>query len=443
MNLITYPGTPLHGEISLPGDKSLSHRAALFAALADGESRIENFLVSGVTQAMLEALTVLGVKWVLEGKTLVIDGCGVRGFHNPVASLDCGNSATTTRLLAGALAASGISAVIDGSPGLRRRPMDRIVEPMQKMGVNIQSTGGKVPLVLHPSTFPLHALNYTLPVASAQIKTCLLLAALAADGPTILRESAFSRDHTERMLRSMGVKVTTEKVNDNGCAQYQTILTPPKPLSLSPLSISLPGDFSSAAFLIIAALITPDSSITIRQVGLNPGRTGLLDALLAMGADIHITKQSDHNGEPVGDLTVRHSKLQATHITGDLVVRMIDEFPVFAVASAYATGTTMVSDASELRHKESDRISALCQELSVLGVQATETPDGFTIQGGKIPVGGKIQPHGDHRLAMSMAVAGLAAREPVTIQDADITAESFPEFIPTLQELGAKLATAS
>jgi 3-phosphoshikimate 1-carboxyvinyltransferase len=208
------------------------------------------------------------------------------------------------------------------------------------------------------------------------------------------------------------------------------------------LSLSLPGDFSSAAFLIIAALITPESSITIRQVGLNPGRTGLLDALLAMGADIRITKQSDHNGEPVGDLTVRHSKLQATQITGDLVVRMIDEFPVFAVASAYATGTTMVSDASELRHKESDRISALCQELSVLGVQATETPDGFTIQGGKIPGGGKVQPHGDHRLAMSMAVAGLAAREPVTIQDADITAESFPEFIPTLQELGAKLAIA-
>ena len=441
MNLISSSGTPLKGTMCVPGDKSLSHRAALFAALAEGESRIENFLVSGVTRAMLEALTALGVAWELDERAgvLVVQGHGLRGLRSPAQALDCGNSATTMRLLAGALAAAGVTATLDGSAGLRRRPMNRIVEPLQQMGVDIQATGGCAPLSLRPSSFPLRPLNYILPVASAQIKTCLLLAALAAGGPTTLVEPGPSRDHSERMLRSMGVTITHQKTYQDGKPLYTTSLTPPKGLVLFPLAMALPGDFSSAAFLIVAALITPGSAVTIQEVGLNSARTGLLDALLSMGADICITAQASRSGEPVGDLQVKYSHLHGTTICGEQVVRMIDEFPIFAIAAAYASGITTVSEAAELRMKESDRIAVLCEELRKLGVQAVEHPDGFTIQGTAAVQGGTIQPHGDHRLAMSLAVAGLASQAPVAIQDAQIIEESFPEFTQTLQALGGRL----
>jgi 3-phosphoshikimate 1-carboxyvinyltransferase len=444
MNLISSPGNPLQGVICVPGDKSLSHRAALFAALAEGESRIENFLVSGVTQAMLDALTALGVAWNLEDqggqrRLLVVQGRGLRGLRNPAKALDCGNSATTMRLLAGALSAAGVSATLDGSPGLRRRPMDRIVEPLQQMGVAVQATGGCAPLILRPSPFPLSPLNYSLPVASAQIKTCLLLAALSAGGPSTLVEPGPSRDHSERMLRSMGVTITNEKSYLAGQSLYRTNLTPPKGLVLSPLAMALPGDFSSAAFLIVAALISPGSAVTIREVGLNSARTGLLDALLGMGANICITSQANRSGEPVGDLHVKYSRLHGANICGEQVVRMIDEFPIFAIAAAYASSPTTVSEAAELRLKESDRIAVLCEELRKLGVQAVEHPDGFTIRGGTAVKGGVIQPHGDHRLAMALTVAGLASQAPVAIQDAQIIEESFPEFTHTLQALGGRL----
>jgi 3-phosphoshikimate 1-carboxyvinyltransferase len=446
MKLISSPGRPLQGVMCVPGDKSLSHRAALFAALAEGESRIENFLVSGVTQAMLQALTALGVEWAWEVNkqghqqgALVIQGRGLGGLHSPAAALDCGNSATTLRMLAGALAAAGVTAALDGSAGLRRRPMNRIVEPLQQMGVDIQATDGCAPLSLRPSTFPLRPLNYTLPVASAQIKTCLLLAALAAAGPTTLVEPGPSRDHSERMLRSMGVMITAEKSYQDGKPLYKTSLTTPKGRVLAPLAMLLPGDFSSAAFLIVAAVITPGSNVTIQGVGLNSARTGLLDALLGMGADICITAQANRSGEPVGDLIVKYSRLHGTSICGEQVVRMIDEFPIFAIAAAYASGATTVSEAAELRLKESDRIAVLCEELRKLGVQAVEHPDGFTIQGGAQVQGGLIQPHGDHRLAMSLAVAGLASQAPVAIQAAQIIDESYPEFTQTLQALGGRL----
>jgi 3-phosphoshikimate 1-carboxyvinyltransferase len=341
--------------------------------------------------------------------------------------------------MAGALSATGVTATLDGSAGLRRRPMNRIVEPLQQMGVDIQSTGGCAPLTLRPSNFPLRPLNYTLPVASAQIKTCLLLSALAAGGPTTLVEPGPSRDHSERMLRSMGVTVTAEKTYQDGKPLYKTSLTPPKGRVLSPLAMVLPGDFSSAAFLIVAAVITPGSNVTITDVGLNSARTGLLDALLGMGADICITSQTNRSGEPVGDLIVKYSRLHGTNICGEQVVRMIDEFPIFAIAAAYASGATTVSEAAELRLKESDRIGVLCEELRKLGVQAVEHPDGFTIQGGLPLQGGLIQPHGDHRLAMSLAVAGLASQAPVAIQDAQIIEESYPEFTQTLQALGGRL----
>jgi 3-phosphoshikimate 1-carboxyvinyltransferase len=441
------PGHALVGEVGiggildLPGDKSLSHRAALLAAMAEGESRVENFMVSGVTRAMLNALSVLDVKWELDGTTLTVLGIGMQSVKPgqvPLSRvLDCGNSATTMRLLAGALAAWGIPATLDGTTALCRRPMGRIVDPLQQMGVNIQSRDGCAPLVLRYSRYPLCAIDYTLSVASAQVKSCLLLAALAAEDATTLVEPGPSRDHTERMLRSMGVSINSSSTPVNG--RFVTRLTPPVPLALEPLSIALPGDFSAAAFLIVAALITPGSRIILHGVGLNPTRTGLLDVLKEMGADIVVTNQAVCGGEPVGDLEVKASPLHAVRVGGDLVVRMIDEFPAFAVAAAYAEGTSVVVDAKELRHKESDRISTLGEELVKLGVSFSETEDGFTIRGGQDITGNIVHSHGDHRLAMSFLAAGLASLSPVTIRDAEIMGESFPGFISLLETLGAEI----
>ncbi len=434
-----FPGHPLHGEYRLPGDKSLSHRAALFAALAQGTSQIDAFLVAGVTQAMLDALSALGVSWKLEGERLLVEGKGLEGLKAPVQPLNCGNSATTLRLLTGALAAAGVPAVLDGTPGLRKRPMDRIVEPLQQMGVAVSSLNGCAPLELLESRRPFHALDYTLPVASAQVKSCLLLAALAAEGTTTLREPGPSRDHTERMLRSMGAQVECEQVPVMGGFQYITHLTPPAPLRLEPLHFTVPGDISSAAFLIVAASITPGSEVVLRNVGLNPTRTGLLDVLEEMGADITISGCRDQQGEPAGDLTVRSSRLGGAQISGPLVVRMIDEFPALAAAAAFASGQTVVSQAEELRLKESDRIGQMCGELASLGVQVSEAADGFTIQGGRLPLGGRVQSHSDHRLAMSLALVGLAGQAPVTVQGAESIAESFPDFVEVLRALGAHL----
>jgi len=443
LNLIIHPGAPLYGEVCLPGDKSLSHRAALLAAMSEGESRIENFLVSGVTEAMLSALTALGVTWELDGTCLRVQGQGTAGLKPPSVPIHCGNSATTIRLLAGALAAAGLPAVLDGSEGLRRRPMQRIVAPLRLMGVDITAQDGCAPLHLGQSLRPLAGIDHALTVASAQVKSCLLLAALAAAGPTTLREPGPSRDHTERMLRSLGIRVESEVRLAGGSVgeEYITRLFPPKQIHLPPLHLRLPGDPSTAAFWIVAALITPGSQVTLRRVGMNPTRTGLIDTLLEMGADIQVQPLADHGGEPVGNLIVRSSTLQAAQVSGTRVVRMIDEFPVFAVAAAYARGRTVVSHAEELHIKESDRIAALCVELRAIGVSATEAPDGFVIEGGKPPAGGVVQAHGDHRLAMALAVAGLAAQAPVTVQGAEIAAESFPDFAAQFFNLGGQLSS--
>jgi 3-phosphoshikimate 1-carboxyvinyltransferase len=412
----------------------------LFAALAQGESRIENFLVSGVTKVMLESLSALGVAWKLEHQTLWVQGRGLDGLRAPEYPLNCGNSATTIRLLVGALAAAGIPAVLDGSEGLRRRPMNRIVEPLQRMGVPIEaSTGGMAPLTLHARRHgqKLIPLDETLPVASAQVKSCLLLAGLAASGTTTLREPGPSRDHTERMLRSMGVDVSNTIAGQDDSISYE-VRVRGEPGRLMPLEMTLPGDFSAAAFLITAGVITPRSEIRIRGVETNPTRTGLLDAFQTMGAEILLENASEQGGEPTADLLVRTAKLHGTTVRGSLVVRMIDEFSVFGAAAAAAEGMTVVRDASELRLKESDRISSLCQELNALGIEADEAEDGFIIHGGRIR-GGRVQSHGDHRLAMAMTVAGQAAESPVLIDGAEIISESFPEFINTLQHLGANL----
>lgn len=434
------PGKSLHGEYRLPGDKSLSHRTALLAALAEGESRIENFLESGVTDAMLRALTDLGVKWELTGSQLRVFGEGFAGLRAPAEPLDCGNSATTLRLLAGALAAGNLAAVLDGSEGLRRRPMERIIAPLQQMGVRVAGTNGCAPLTFVPASLPLKALDYTLPVASAQVKSCLLLAALAAERVMVVREPGPSRDHTERLLKAMGVGVDSwiEHPGGGQPAQYNTALTPPAGRRLLPLRVSIPGDVSSAAFLIVAALITPGSAVLLRNVGLNPTRTGLLDALLAMGAQIEVQNYHASPGEPWGDLLVQTSALHGTQVDGELVVRMIDEFPAFAAAAAFAEGETVVSQAEELRYKESDRIAAVCQEFRRLGVAIHEKPDGFTLSGGQ-PQGGEAESHGDHRLAMALALIGLGSRQPVCVQQAEVIGESFPGFVEVLQSLGAAL----
>lgn len=443
--LIITPGYPLKGEVILPGDKSISHRAVLLASIASGESVIDNFLVSGVTEAMLEAVEKMGVAWKLDGSRLEVYGKGMMGLRPPEGPINCRNSATTLRLLAGILAAAGIPVVLDGSDGLRRRPMKRLADPLRSLGVSIEtSQEGTAPVLLagRPKGQTLHPAVIDLPVASAQIKSAVLLAGLAADGPVQVHEPGPSRDHTERMLAGMGISIET---HDQTITLWPASAGRPMPLTdLPPLKMSLPGDFSSAAFLIVAGLITPESAITIRGVGLNPTRTGLLDVLLTMGGDIRVKNEQVIGGEPVGDLEVRYSPLYSAQISGSLVVRMIDEFPAFAAAALYARGTSVVSQAEELRTKESDRISALCQELSALGANLSEAPDGFTIHGPFSPhTAGvmSLEPHGDHRLAMAMAVAGLAYPAPIGIQDAGIIAESYPEFTDTLSALGAKLAS--
>jgi len=440
MNLTVRPGNPIRGVLStsspfpLPGDKSLSHRAALFAALALGESKIDNFLDSGVTKSLLIALRQLGVDWKLEGNVLWVQGKGFDSFQASELPIDCGNSATTMRLLAGALAGKGVAAVLDGSEGLRKRPMDRIVDPLKEMGAPVSTSDkGCAPLKLlaRDKQHKLHGGLYTLAQASAQVKTCLLLAGLGADGEVVIREPAASRDHSERMLRSMGVQVMHPD-------RLTIALTPPI-TQLKPLQMVLPGDFSASAFLLVAALITPGSDLWIRDVGLNPGRTGLLDALLSMGANIEVTNKPDQAGEPIGDFHVQFSRLRAITISGDLVVRMIDEFPVFSIAAAVAEGTSQVRDAKELRFKESDRITSLIQHLKSMGVQTSESEDGFSISGGSGIGGGEVHSLGDHRLAMSMAIAGLISETPIQIHSAEIINESFPHFMELFASLGAEM----
>ena len=414
---------PLTGAYRPEGDKSLSHRALLFAALAEGESTIRRFLIGGVTRAMLRCLKALGVEWTLDEAQhiLKVKGVGLKGFKTPTEPLDCGNSATTFRLLAGAVAGAGIHCVLDGSEGLRKRPMARIIDPLRMLGAEIESPNQCAPLTFKPAT--MTSLNYVLPIASAQVKSCLLLAALSGNAPTAILEPGPSRDHTERMLAAMGARVK------NFSEGYGAVVLPQTD-PLQPLDTELAGDISSAAFLMVAATLLPGSDFVLEKVGINPTRTGIVDALRAMGADITFENESEMAGEPVADIRVRAvEQLHATSIQGDLVVRMIDEFPAFMIAAAYASGETVVRDAAELRTKESDRIAIMAANLQRLGVAIEEYPDGFRISGtGKIPGGATVSAHGDHRIAMSMALAGLRAEAPVAIEHFEMLNESFPDF---------------
>ena len=412
---------PLAGVVQVPGDKSLAHRAALFAALAEGESEVSNYPDSGVTRAMRGALDSLGVPSSLEGGVLRIKGNGMRPFPNSGATAYCGNSATTIRLLAGAVVATRSTAVLDGSEGLRKRPMDRIVEPLRQMGANIRCKGGCAPLHISPA--PLEDIGYDLPVASAQVLSCLQIAALGADGESRFVVNAPVRDHTTRMLRAMGAQVA-----DAGREVFVEGLEKP----LAPLHGTLPGDISSAAFLFAAAAIVPSSEITVEGVGVNPTRTGVLDVLSRMGAKVTLANECEEMGESVADVTLAAAQLRAVEISGDLVVRSIDEFPAIAAVAAFAEGRTEVHEAKELRYKETDRIAAIVAQLRALGAEVEEFEDGFAVQGGTLK-GGTARANGDHRLAMSMALCGL--RAPVSVEGAEILNESFPGFVPTLAAL--------
>jgi len=387
---------------------------------------------------MIDGLQKLGVKIESLGTSVIVHGCGMKGFKPPTGYIDCRNSGTTMRLLAGAVAASGVNAVLDGSTGLRNRPMRRIIEPLERMGVRIDHQDYHAPIGFNQPVTSISPITYRLPVASAQVKSCLLIAGLSAEGTLILREPAPSRDHTEIMLRSMGVDLSCKFDKEN--QDYIIQMTNRQPLRLTPLvDYIIPGDISAASFLIVAGTIVPDSELTLHNVLLNPKRTGLIDILNNMGAGIHTTEKRRQHGEMVGDIRVRYARLNGTRIDGPDVVRMIDEFPVFAIAASCANGVTVVRGASELRYKESDRISALCTELQKIGVKIKELEDGFEIIGQEILQGGSVESHGDHRLAMALAVAGSVSRDPVIVVNPEIIDESFPNFLEIFNHIGADM----
>jgi 3-phosphoshikimate 1-carboxyvinyltransferase len=434
MKLLIRPQkTPLRGTISVPGDKSISHRAIMLAALADGTSHIRDWLPAGDTIATLEAFRALGVPITVNKKSpqawdLQIEGRGLNGLQPATAALDCRNAGTCMRLLAGILAGQSFASVLDGSPQLRKRPMRRITVPLSQMGAVIRATEGHAPLTIEPAQ--LQAIDFEMSVASAQVKSALLLAGLYANGPTRVYQPGPARDHTERMLQAMGVEITT-------VGNWITLHPPTAPLH--PLELIIPGDISSAAFPLVAAAIVPHSEITITNVGYNRTRMGLLDALQAMGAEVVVTDEWVTGGETAVSLTIRFTELHPTTVSGDTVVRGIDEFPIWAVAATQAAGNSRVADAAELRVKEVDRISVLVGELRKLGATLDEHPDGFTIHGPTRLYSAEVDSHDDHRLAMSLAVAGLATHGLTLVHDARCAADSFPGFVETMQQLGANM----
>ena len=420
------PGPPLRGTTTVPGDKSISHRAVLFGALAQGTTHIRGWLPAGDTEASLGAVRALGVPverhspndLTLQGGTL----------QPPQGNLNLVNAGTGIRLLTGIMVGQPFPSVLDGSEQLRRRPMNRVIDPLAQMGANIRGTDGRAPLYVEPAA--LHGIHYAMPVASAQVKSAILLAALFADSATTVTQPGPARDHTERMLAAMGANLVTD---DNAVT-----ITPGA--TLTAMDFTVPGDASSAAFIAVAALLVPDSDVIIENVNLNETRTGIFDMLQVMGADLTVFQTGTAAGEPVGRVHARYSPLEAITVGGDVVVRMIDEFPIFMVAALAAEGRTVVRDAQELRVKETDRIAVMSHELRKLGAQITETEDGFTIDGPQTLTGSTVDGNDDHRIAMSMAVAGLMARGQTHVMDARCAADSFPGFAETLQSVGGDVA---
>ena len=425
--LITLPGGRVAGEITVPGDKSISHRAALLGAIAEGTTEIEGFLEGEDCLATLAALAAMGIAIERKGPgSLRIRGAGIGGLKAPAAALDLGNSGTSMRLFAGLLAGQDFDAVLVGDASLMSRPMERVAAPLRRMGADVTTRDGRPPIIIRGHR-RLHAEDHRLEVPSAQVKSALLLAGLQADGRTVVREPAPSRDHTERMLRAFGVPVEALE----GAVAVQGRARP------QATRVRVPGDFSSAAFFLVAALIAGREPLRIRNVGVNPTRAALLDILRLMGADIRVLALEDAAGEPRADLEVHPGPLRGIVVPESLVPIAMDELPVLFAAAAVAEGETVVTGAGELRVKESDRLAAMGEGLAALGVQVASGPDGLRVQGGAVG-GGQVDSRGDHRIAMTFAVLGARAQAPIVIDDVRNVATSFPGFTTLARTAGLR-----
>ena len=415
----------LQGEIAIPGDKSISHRAVMFGSLAKGTTHISNFLAGADCLATIDCFRKMGIDIEQDGTNVTVHGKGLHGLEKPEGLLDVGNSGTTTRLISGILAGQDFEVVLSGDASLNQRPMKRIMTPLRMMGAEIESVNGNDCAPLKITGKKLNAIHYDSPVASAQVKSCVLLAGLYADGKTSVTEPALSRNHTELMLRSFGVEVESHDKTAE--------ITPPD--EMSAVDIIVPGDISSAAYFIAAGLITPDSCIRLKNVGLNPTRDGLLRVCRQMGADIQMENVRDNGGEPAADLMIRTSRLKGTIVEGDLIPTLIDEIPVIALLAAFAEGETVIRDAQELRVKESDRIALTVDHLVKMGAEARGTEDGMIIHGGNPLHGAEIHCAYDHRIAMTFSIAGINADGETIIRDSECVDVSYPTFYEQLKSL--------
>ena len=417
--------TNLRGELTVPGDKSISHRAVMFGSLAKGTTRITHFLEGADCLSTISCFRKMGIDIGKNGSEILIQGRGLHGLTAPSETLDVGNSGTTTRLISGILAGQSFTSQLNGDASIQSRPMKRIMTPLLSMGADITSIrdNGCAPLLIHGRE--LHAVHYQSPVASAQVKSCVLLAGMYADGVTNVTEPVLSRNHTEIMLNYFGAQVTS---------QGTTASILPEPV-LEGRDIQVPGDISSAAYFIAAGLLTPDSEILLRNVGTNPTRDGLLRVCKAMGADITLLNERN-DGEPTADLLIRTSSLHGTTVGGEIIPTLIDEIPMIAVMAAFAEGTTVIKDAQELKVKESNRIEVMVDNLKRMGADIEATDDGMIIHGGRPLHGAEIDSHLDHRIAMSFAVAGTICDGPLTIKGGDCVNISYPKFYEDLYQMG-------
>ena len=424
------PGGAVSGLIRVPGDKSISHRSIILSSIAEGRSQISGFLQGEDSLNTLSAFQAMGVSIERNADRVSVEGVGLHGLNKPENPLDMGNSGTAMRLLLGLLAGQAFDTTLTGDESLSKRPMNRVIEPLRSMNAIIDcQPGGMAPLEIHAQS-QLRAIDYRMPIASAQVKSCLLLASLYVEGISTVSEPAPTRDHTERMLRGFGCEVDTNG-SDISIKGRQT---------LTACNIEIPADISSAAFFLVAASIAPDSEITLQHVGINPTRTGVIEILKLMGADITLFNERDIGGEPVADIRVRSAALNGINIPKSLVPLAIDEFPVLFIAAACAKGETVLSGAEELRVKESDRIQVMADGLITLGIQAEPTADGIRIQGGSMG-GGAVESHGDHRIAMAFSVASLRANEAISIMNCANVNTSFPGFVDLAGRAGVRVTS--
>jgi 3-phosphoshikimate 1-carboxyvinyltransferase len=436
--LVARKAGPLKGTVRVPGDKSISHRAIMFGGIASGDTTVHGLLEGEDVYRTIVALRQLGATIHRDGEAWRVRGTGVGRLTEPEAPLDMGNSGTSARLLIGLLGTQPFTSVLTGDASLRRRPMERVITPLERMGATFMTrAGGRLPLAVRGAETPL-SLQYRLPVASAQVKSAVLLAGLGASGITSVIEPVRTRDHTERLLRAFGASVTVETDETDGADVISVGGLP----SLKGIKIVVPGDISSAAFLVVAALLCPDSDLTLQGVGLNPRRTGLVTTLLEMGASIALQNQREEGGEPVADLHVTSSLLKGVTVPPDRAPSMIDEYPVLAMAAACALGTTRMRGLGELRVKESDRLTLVAEGLKACGVNVRVEKDDLIVegQGGGVKGGATIPTHLDHRIAMSFLILGLVADEPIRIDDGRMIATSFPGFVDLMTGLGAPIA---